>query len=430
MKQRPIVLPVVAACVFAAGAAMAEDNTGKDAALVARETEAAVVPWPSEPPEGCPFKPSDDFGGIALTGRFANYTDGDTFFLSWGADGRLYTPFADTDGNQNPPKGSIGVNGIHVYCGNGKGARVGYAVIEGGDPLALKFVDAGTIASPGAQYNQRYPCACLHYNGVWYLGTGGAINHSLGPFVGFHISKDNGRTWTPSPLSADVGKGLFPEPATFKGPVKLGYPHVVDFGKNNGHSRDGKMYLVGHGSATRNCGWITGDQVYLCRVTPSPETVNDESHYEYFAGHDGDGKAIWSEDFADIRPIADWHNEMGQVSMTYNAPLKKYLMCVTDGWPVGTGPMNTFLLESDRITGPWKMLHYFKHFGPQAYSVSLPSRFISADGRRAWLCLAANWSSGGRRLNPETGKPRGCMYAMSLHEITLNPPNAPGGKSD
>ena len=59
------------------------------------------------------------------------------------------------------------------------------------------------------------------------------------------------------------------------------------------HSPDGKAYLVGHGAVEpdakpryANLSWISGDQIYLTRVTPSPETINDSSKYEYFAGLD------------------------------------------------------------------------------------------------------------------------------------------------
>ena len=222
-----------------------------DPHILSIERKESVVSWPSKPPADCPFKASGDFRGITLTGRFANYTDGDTFYLSWGADDRIYTPFTDTDAHTNPPDKRMGVLGVHVFSGSGRKAAIGHAVIAGHDPLDLKFVDAGMIPGPGHQYGGRYPCACLHYNGVWYLGTTGVTGPAwtiLGPFGGFHISKDNGKTWTRSPLSTDVGKALFPEPTKFRGPVKIGYPHVVDFGKNMVHSPDGKMYLVGHGS--------------------------------------------------------------------------------------------------------------------------------------------------------------------------------------
>ena len=97
----------------------------------------------------------------------------------------------------------------------------------------------------------------------------------LGPMPGFRISRDFGKTWTPSPLSP--AKPLFPEPKKFMGPVKMGCPHFVDFGRNMEHSPDGKAYLLGMGAEENdpkpryaNLSWITADQVYLARVDAQP----------------------------------------------------------------------------------------------------------------------------------------------------------------
>lgn len=387
--------------------------------------QATATGWKSAPPGDCPFSQSTDFPGCVLVGRYANYTDADTWYPSWGGDDKLYSPFTDTIGN--------GVNGVMSRSGGGASAVVGHATIVGDDPMNLSVVNPGTIPGPGGQYSGRYPCASLHHDGIWYIGTYGLTNAGyggfnwpiLGPFGGFHISSDNGKTWTPSPLSTDVGEALFPEPETYKGPVKMGSPHVVDFGKNMEHSPDGKMYLVGHGSTQKdqedrkaNLSWVTGDQVYLSRVDPAPDTVNDESQYEYFAGHAADGGAVWSTEFTDLKPIAEWNNNMGCVTITYNAPLKKYMMCVTDGWPT-TKDMNTYILESDQITGPWKLVHYFADFGPQAYFVNIPSKFISADGRTAWLLFSANFAYRDIRMNAEAGTPKGSRYSMSFQKINL-----------
>jgi hypothetical protein len=57
---------------------------------------------------------------------------------------------------------------------------------------------------------------------------------------------------------------------------------------------------------------------------------------------------------------------------------------------------------------------YLNGFGPQAYFVNLPSKFISPDGKTMWLCYSANWS----RRN-ETGNPAGSNYALCLQEIEL-----------
>ena len=106
---------------------------------------------------------------------------------------------------------------------------------------------------------------------------------------------------------------------------------------------------------------------------------------------------------------------MGCVTMTYNAPLKKYLMCVpTAGHTAGI--TNTYILESDQITGPWKLVTYMKNFGEQAYFVNIPSKFISPDGRTAWLCYSANFTDLGFG-NTWVEIPPGSSYAWCLYEI-------------
>ena len=130
-------------------------------------------------------------------------------------------------------------------------------------------------------------------------------------------------------------------------PLKIGAPHFVDFGKNMEHSPDGKAYLVCHGARPddpiprfANLSWGTANQIYLIRVTPTPENINDASKYEFFAGHDAGGKPQWSRELSGIRPLIDWNNNCGCVTATYNPYLRRYLMCVTDAWPT-TGKTRT-----------------------------------------------------------------------------------------
>ena len=385
--------------------------------------------WPSAPPADCPIARSADFVGVGFTGRYVNHGNADTWYPSWGADGRLYSPFTDGTVDQVNPDGTV-----RKISSSSGGARavVGHAIIEGGDALSLKVIEPGIIAGSPAPYGGRYPCACLHYNGVWYIGTYGlatapyGLNWPIcGPFAGFHMSKDNGKTWTPSPWGCVPGKTMFPEPSQFKGPLKIGVPHVVDFGKNMEDSPDGKMYLVSHGATQQdnvdrkaNLSWTTGDQIYLCRVKPTPETINDAAQYEYFAGHDTNGRPLWSKDYARIQPLIDWNNHCGGVTITYNKPLKKYLMCVTDGRTTQSR-YDTYILESSDITGPWKMITYMKDFGTEAYFVNIPSKFIGKDGRSFWLCYSANWMNVAHRREVHPALPLGSSYTMSLHEVRL-----------
>ena len=99
----------------------------------------------------------------------------------------------------------------------------------------------------------------------------------------------------------------------------MGAPHFVDFGKNMQYSPDGKAYLLGMGAEENdpkpryaNLSWISADQVYLARVTPSIANINDIKKYEFFAGHDAAGSPIWSGDFAKIKPLLGLEQQHGR----------------------------------------------------------------------------------------------------------------------
>jgi len=397
------------------------------------EVPYASRPWPdrvwkSEVPAGCPFEPSKDVVAVAFTGRSAAYTDADTWYPSWASDGNMYSGWTD---------GEIGEESVHS---SGKNARTGNAKIEGDDPLNLTVTSLGSEAASPGPYGGRYPSANLVHNGIWYYGTY-AVDFDMskpeyqdqyswaicGPVPGFRISRDYGKTWTPSPLSPE--KPLFPESGKDGRQVKLGTPHFVDFGRNMEHSPDGKAYLVGHGAldhdpAPRIAGnsWIAGDAVYLARVVPSPTTLNDPASYEFYAGRGKNGRPIWSRAFTDIRPLASWNNRMGCTTITYDAPLRKYLMCVTDGWP-GVADMNSYILEADEITGPYRLITFMAKFGRQGYFLTFPSKFIGADGRKAWLSYSANFHES-YFANRTMADPLGSRYAWTLQEVRLL--DAPG----
>ncbi len=146
--------------------------------------------------------------------------------------------------------------------------------------------------------------------------------------------------------------------------------------------------------------------------------MNDRSKYEFFAGRDRRGRAVWSNDFERIQPIFEWNNNAGCVTMTYNAALKRYLMCVTDGTNT-IEKFNTYLLESESVCGPWKLVEYLKAFGEQAYFVNIPSKFVAADGRTLWLMYAANFSNGNKNWPHHESKPAGSRYGMCLQEVRL-----------
>ncbi len=384
-------------------------------------TESATPKqWPSQPPPGIPFPPSRQITGIVFTGKHAHYGHADTWYPSWAANGNLYSPW--TDGN---------VNGIDSASWKGKDAVTGFATILGDDPMHLTIADAATYPASAEPYGGRYPSANLVYRGMWYYGTyclyqtpGKHLNWDvLGPFAGFRYSADYGKTWHPSPHTC--ARPLFPEPSHLHGKVKLGVPHMVDFGQNMRFSPDGKAYLVSQGAANpdpeprdANLSWITGDQIYLARVKPGIRNMNDAKKYEYFGGHTDGGKPIWTRDFSKIQPLLDWNNHMGSVTVTYDAPLKLYLMAVTDGHTT-VSKYDTYILTAHQITGPWKLAVYMKNFGEQGYFVNFPSKFISRDGRTAWLSYSANFTNLGSNGTLYSSNPQGSGYWWTLQEVHL-----------
>jgi hypothetical protein len=383
--------------------------------------------WKSETPSDCPFRQSNDFMGIKFLGIKSGFYVGDTWYPTWGDDDNLYSPFTDglcprLDGSRDDSNS------------NGENATTGHGVIQGDDPLNLKIYSLGLSQAAPLPYKGRYPCGSLMYNKIWYYGTyclgpdasayyGDSIANWpwMGPFVGFRYSTDYGRSWKACPHTP--AKPLFGETGINGYPVKIGSPHFVDFGKNMQHSPDGKAYLIAHGADKNdnpyrfyNDSWITGDQVYLLRVVPSVENMNDASKYEFYGGKNGQGNTLWTNDFKKIRPLLEWDNNMGCVTITYNAPLKKYLMCVTDGGNT-CSKMSTYLLESDKLDGEWKLITYLKNFGEQGYFVNFPSKFISKDGKTAWMLYSSNfWTNQGIKINPP-----GSHYGMVLQKVEFLP---------
>lgn len=391
--------------------------------------------WPSEPPAGCPFPQSEDIVGIAFTGVHSNYHGlADTWHPSWASDDKMYSPYAD--GCVPRLDGSWDCVDADATVSNGKKCTTGQAVMEGNDPLNLKIYSMAPSTAKAEPYAARYPSGSLVYNGVWYYGTycvdpPGGVKYGdtmfgfafLGPFVGFRLSKDYGRSWIECPHTPE--KPIFGENGKWGYPVKIGIPFFVDFGKNMEHSPDGKAYLTAFGASPddpsprfANTSWATGDQVYLLRVDPSPEKINDPAQYEFFGGHKKDGTVLWVNKLSEAKPLLEWNNRMGPALVTYDAPLKKYLMCVTDGVTVGSY-MNTYILESDNLTGPWKMVTFMKHFGEQAYEAVFPSRFISSDGKTLWMCYSAYYSPKEWNSFPIKANPPGGEYGLVLQEVKL-----------
>lgn len=388
--------------------------------------------FPNTPPQDCPLA-VDKKIRFVFTGRHANYTNADTWFPSWASDGNLYSPWTDgyilrTDVFEPFDESHPGYacNSLDFM---GRKAATAQAVIIGDNPLQLEIRNLPPrVEGDPMPYEGRYPCGSLVKDDIWYYGTysltrgehcGGVGWTEMGPFVGFRISRDFGKTWEPCPHTP--GKPLFGEdPAKQK--VRIGSPHFVDFGQNMGHSRDGKAYLLASGSVRPDAwnNWIQADCIYLLRVPPTPETINVAAAYEFYAGVSETGEEKWTRDFEQMRPLIQWEQRLGRVTATWNPALGEFMMFVSRGIESTGGVeeslrrFDTMVMLAPNLTGPWRLAAYWERFGPIGYFVNAPSKFLSQGGRNFWLCYSANFDQKNHR-----GNPPGSQYSLSLHEVEM-----------
>eukprot|EP01006_Ploeotia_vitrea_P034405 TRINITY_DN65748_c6_g6_i1.p1 TRINITY_DN65748_c6_g6~~TRINITY_DN65748_c6_g6_i1.p1 ORF type:complete len:405 (+),score=2.05 TRINITY_DN65748_c6_g6_i1:14-1228(+) len=385
-----------------------------------RKTLKMPCTWPSAVPTNCPYPKSTLFTSISFFNQ-ASYplTHADTWFPSWASNDNMYSSWTD---------GLVYTPGTHkevrCYSSLKQRADTGTAVLEGDYPLNMTVTPLGCVRQPAnaTDYTGRYPSANLVYDGVWYYGTYGLANLGrcknwcvMGPFISFRTSTDYGKSWVLN-KTLNVTNNMFGEP--IGQPIKMGAPHFVDFGKNMEHSPDGKAYMVAsgcnHNPPLVNCSWMSGDAVYMARFRPqknNPQAINDKHNWEFY-GQNG----TWVSSVDSARAIATWEGKTGVTTMTYNPILKKYFLVIStpDHGLHLKYPYDTYVLESDNLTGPFSMVTYMQEFGGQAYFANIPSKFWNSTGKGGWLMYSANWDDVRRIVDPSKSR-----YGLCLAEFTM-----------
>lgn len=404
-----------------------------DALDPAIQPVARPYTWPDEPPEGMLHHRSEQIRGVRFTGRYANYTGADTWYLSWADDGHNYSPYTDGYLWSNGEFAEVDCpfcNPARTRLGHRVGARrlyhchsnvppfaTGQARIEGDDPLNLQVVNLGKMAGG----RDLYPCVGVIADGVWYIGTYEAFKPQ-GRFNGFRWSRSFDR-WaeqleTPweNPAWTDTRT---PETDFFSQdtePRRFNVLHAVVYGQANRLSPDGKLYFSAHGASPGGYSdWDKGDAITLCRVDANPAAVADPTAYEFFAGRNG-LVPRWSKNVREAAPILDAPKKLGSESITYLPGLRKYLlMSARLEENEQNLPYNLLTFwESDAVTGPYRLVHALRDWGPQTYFPHVPAKFVSPDGTRMWLVVSSNYSTS------DQANPFGCRYALSMHEMELD----------
>jgi hypothetical protein len=342
----------------------------------------------------------------------------------------------------------------------------GVAVLEGDDPFALTVSAVGSVPHPPFTANVSfpgelglYPSTSFVFNGSWVFGYylladpdgAGCSNWChLGPLVAFGVaplppaataassSSSSGRRgaslnlswsfadspyWGGGPSPPPAPTGVF-EPLDVTKPIRMGVPRFADFGADLEHSPDGKAYLIAKGCSANDgthCSFMTGDSAYLARtVLPlaqlgSLSALNLASSWEFFAGEAG----AWAPDLAGAAPLFSWPTGVGGLTLTYNPPLRKFLIVNNlpgDRVHPTDCSFDTAILEADTVEGPYRLVSYMKSLGPQMYFQQLSSKFWSADGLTGVLFSSGNWDGS---CTTQGSNPPGERYGMVSTQLSF-----------
>ena len=343
---------------------------------------------------GCtpaPVPPAGPSAVVASNAFFREAAVSESIEAIAGGDGDLWPNCWADDGN------------LYAAHGDGRGfgadfADIGVNVITGDDPESLsgETLAAGDAVGSiwsGENFNRK-PTGMVCVDGELYLAVQDLrLDFNEAPAASISKSADKGRTWTwdtSAPMFADhVFTTVF----------------FLDYGKDSEHAPEGYVYAYGLDNNWRDS---FDDSVpdpvdlYLARVPKN--RIQDRAAWEFFAGTEG-ADPLWRADIDDrvavlhddrmLYPEGDGGDAttvggsdltvISQGSVVYNKPLDRYIYT---SWteltfefyeaPTPWGPFELFL-SKDFGPYPWSLE---KHGG---YGTTIPSKFISEDGREMWL---------------------------------------------
>jgi hypothetical protein len=212
------------------------------------------------------------------------------------------------------------------------------------------------------------------------------------PAATIAISADRGKTWT-EPSSPMFAGGVF---TTIM---------FVDFGPDGENAIDTYVYAYGLDHNWRASNHVLDPQgLYLARIARDGD-LQSRGSWEFYAGPDGAGHPTWSRRIGDkkaalidctrrhVAPGSKGYSVISQGGVVYDAPLRRFIYASWTEYtfefyeaPAPWGPWRRFL-SKDFGLPPWTAQ---KHGG---YGTTIPSRYISEDGRTMWV-QSNTWSSG------------------------------------
>ncbi|MEV5551197.1 FG-GAP-like repeat-containing protein [Streptomyces sp. NPDC052309] len=343
-----------------------------------------------------------------------NQNHGDLWPNCWADDDNVYTAYGDGVGF-NGPYSDIGVAKISGMPGALTGSQLS--------------TDVSQIWSAG---HNRKPTGMACVNGDLYLAVQDlATDFNDAPAATIAKSTDKGRTWTWDRSRPMFGGGVFTTVM------------FLDYGKNYANAPDDYVYAYGLDHNWRDSFDNTVPDpvdLYLARVHKS--SVMDENAWQYMSGTDASGNPLWSTDIAGRQPVL--HDDRHIYQDVFTAGRARDMTVLSQGGVVYNKPLNRYIYtswteytfefyESPTPWGPWKHFaakdfggYPWTHTKHGGYATTIPSKYISADGKSMWLQSNVCPCGG--------GYPHGdhWAYTFSLRKMSLEPhrDSTPGNAAD
>ncbi|MDO8539850.1 MAG: DUF4185 domain-containing protein [Opitutaceae bacterium] len=286
----------------------------------------------------------------------------DIWPMTWAADGHLYTAWGDGGG----------------FGGTNQKGRVllGVARVTGGRRDYIGRNIAGGVDAPNpAPFGGKSEGFLALGPRLYLWRDGDKSSPGYFKFCELWRSDDFGATWRPTPVRFSQPEGDFPA-----GDAGMFAPAFLQFGQAYAGARDDYVYVYAP-DIVDPTHWnvrLPG-RINLLRVRR--DRIEVKSGYEFFAGNTPRGEPRWAAAPAERQPVwADATQGTHRIAVSYNAPLKRYLLTTItidrSGW--------MSIYDAPEPWGPWTHVHTehnAERWGTLTIIFTFVNKWLSADGR-------------------------------------------------
>ena len=307
--------------------------------------------------ERAPYPPSPVIAEISFdfSSRDRRAPGSDNWPITWADDGHQYAAWGDGGGfggTNSDGRVSLGVARIEGSSDNYRGYNV-WGGKNAENPPQFTGKSYGILSAGRTLYMWVTPDSSVEEARLCY-------------------STNHGATWTRADWAFKQSDGFV-------------LPSFCQFGKAYSGARDSYVYIyaVHLQNASVPLGIQKPGEIDLMRVRR--DRITDRGAYEFFAGLGTGSRPTWTQDPAKRRPVFQDPNGVGWcVSVSYNAGLRRYLLC-TEHAESFQGNLGIF--DAPEPWGPWTTVGYYSNWGGfgSTFFWNFSNKWLSAEGRRFTL---------------------------------------------